>query len=98
MMDIEEKTKVIYGDQNIIDDTVKLISLAKKTICACMDFDAPSTFVIPNHPITRVYVDAKARGIQLRFISEITKENIEYCKKLREISDLRHMDAIKGNF
>jgi signal transduction histidine kinase len=34
----------------------------------------------------------------LRYITEITAENISYCKELMKISDLRHMDGIKGNF
>jgi two-component system, OmpR family, sensor histidine kinase VicK len=63
-----------------------------------MDSDAPSTFIIPDHPITKVFTEAKARGIQLRFISEITKENIAYCKKLMELADLHHLDEVKGNF
>ena len=63
-----------------------------------MDPDAPSTFVIPNHPITKVFTEAKARGIQIRFISEINKENIQYCKELMAVADLRHMDEVKGNF
>lgn len=96
--DIEETTEVIYGEENIIKDTIELIPSAKKCIDACMDSDAPSTFVIPNHPITEVFTEAKARGIPIRFISEIKKENIEYCKKLMKICDLRHMDEVKGNF
>lgn len=96
--DIEEKTEVIYGEENIIRDTIELIPSAKKCIDACMDPDAPSTFVIPNHPITKVFVEAKARGIQIRFISEIRKENIEYCKKLMAVANLRHLDEVKGNF
>lgn len=96
--DVEEKTEVIYGEQNIIKDTIELIPSAKKCIDACMDPDAPSTFVIPNHPITKVFTEAKARGIQIRFISEINKENIQYCKELMAVADLRHMDEVKGNF
>lgn len=61
MIDIEEETKVIYGEQDIINDTIELIPLAKNCIDSCMDSDAPSTFVIPNHPITKVFTDAKAR-------------------------------------
>jgi hypothetical protein len=65
---------------------------------ACMDSVAPSTFVIPNHPITQVFRETKERGIRLRFIAEITKDNIGYCKELMKISELRHLDEVKGNF
>jgi two-component system, OmpR family, sensor histidine kinase VicK len=40
----------------------------------------------------------KDRGIKLRFITEITKDNIHYCKELMKVSDLHHLDGVKGNF
>jgi two-component system sensor histidine kinase VicK len=33
-----------------------------------------------------------------RYIIEITKENIDYCKELMKICELRHLDNLKGNF
>lgn len=33
-----------------------------------------------------------------RYIIEVTKENIDYCKVLMNTFDLRHLDNIKGNF
>jgi two-component system, OmpR family, sensor histidine kinase VicK len=42
---------------------------------------------------------AKRRGVAIRYITEITKTNIRYCKELMSIVDeLRHLDAVKGNF
>lgn len=98
LQDVEEKTEVIYGVENIINDTVERISAAKECIDACMDSSAPSTFVIPNHPITQVFRGSKRRGIRIRFIAEVTKDNIGHCKELMEISELRHLDEVKGNF
>jgi hypothetical protein len=40
----------------------------------------------------------KKRGVQIRFIAEITKENIPYCKELMKVVELRHLDEVKGNF
>ncbi|HXX96992.1 MAG TPA: ATP-binding protein, partial [Candidatus Bathyarchaeia archaeon] len=36
--------------------------------------------------------------VKLRYITEITTENISYCKELMKIADVRHLDGIKGNF
>ena len=33
-----------------------------------------------------------------RYIIEVTKENIDYCKELMKIFDLRHLDDLTGNF
>jgi two-component system sensor histidine kinase VicK len=40
----------------------------------------------------------KRRGVKLRYVTEITRENISYCKELMKISEVRHTDGIKGNF
>ncbi len=33
-----------------------------------------------------------------RFITEITKDNMDHCKELMNLGELRHLDGIKGNF
>ncbi len=38
------------------------------------------------------------KGIKIRYITEITKENLSYCKRLQEISKLRHIDKLAFNF
>jgi hypothetical protein len=49
-------------------------------------------------PVWTAYSALKDRGIRLRFITEITKDNISYCKELMKTAELRHLDGIKGNF
>ncbi|MGB6526830.1 MAG: ATP-binding protein, partial [Candidatus Nitrosopolaris sp.] len=41
---------------------------------------------------------AKVRGARVRFITEITKENISYTKTFVQSVELRHLDGVKGNF
>jgi two-component system sensor histidine kinase VicK len=95
---VEEKTEVIYGAENIIDCALKIMSILKKSVDNCTNSNGPSMFVIPNHPITKAYKDLNERGIRIRFISEVTRENIGYCKELMKICELRHLDEVKGNF
>jgi hypothetical protein len=40
----------------------------------------------------------KERGVKLRYVTEITAENLEYCKEMLKFSEIRHLDGIKGNF
>src|SRR5437867_2884748 len=50
-------------------------------------------------PIKKAFLDAKGRGVHLRYLTEITKDNLSYCKQLLQIvHDLRHLNGIKGNF
>ena len=95
---VEEKTEVIYGDENIIDSTLKLFSAARSTLNNCLDSSGPSMDVIPGHPITRAHYEMKERGVRIRYITEITKENVNYCKELMNFSEVRHLDEVKGNF
>jgi two-component system sensor histidine kinase VicK len=73
-------------------------SVLKKSLDICNDSNGPSMFVIPNHPITNACRELKERGIRLRFIAEITKNNIGYCRELMKLCELRHLDEVKGNF
>jgi two-component system, OmpR family, sensor histidine kinase VicK len=50
-------------------------------------------------PIRTAFLDAKRRNVNIRYLTEITKDNISYCKQLLSIiNDLRHLEGIKGNF
>ena len=40
----------------------------------------------------------KNRGVKLRYVLEITRDNLEYCKEMLEFSEIRHLEGMKGNF
>ena len=40
----------------------------------------------------------KKKGIKSRCVTEVTPENIVYCKKIQGICDLRHLDGVRTNF
>jgi signal transduction histidine kinase len=63
----------------------------------CVDRNAPSV-ILTTEPIRQAYLDLKRRGIKIRLITEIMRENIEYCRQMMEIAEVRHMDGISGNF
>ncbi|HKG40533.1 MAG TPA: hypothetical protein VKA98_00165 [Nitrososphaeraceae archaeon] len=49
--------------------------------------------------IRKAILASKNKGIRQRYIIEITKENIQYCKELMLlVDDLRHSDRIEANF
>jgi two-component system, OmpR family, sensor histidine kinase VicK len=42
--------------------------------------------------------DILSRGAKIRCITEVTAENIQYCKELLNlVSELRHLDGFKGD-
>lgn len=62
----------------------------------CFDHSAPS-IVVEIEEYRNGYQDIRRRGGKIRAFTEITKNNIHYCKELRELVDeLRHLDGVKG--
>ena len=67
-------------------------------IDACVDYTRPS-LAVDILVLKKAFLDAKNKGVKLRYVTEITNENIHYCKQLLTMVDeLRHLDGIKGNF
>ncbi len=90
--------KIIYGEKNILNTVIQEMYKTKEKIDNCIDSNGPS-LVVTNELIKIALIELKNRKIKLRFITEITKDNIEYCKELIFIIDeIRHLDGIKGNF
>jgi two-component system, OmpR family, sensor histidine kinase VicK len=70
---------------------------ARKKIDMCVDATAP-TVGIKLEILKEAKIKAKKKGVRIRYITEITKDNISYCRELAEIVELRHLDNIQGNF
>jgi two-component system sensor histidine kinase VicK len=93
-----EKTEIFHGTDNVIAAIIQFSSRTKSRIEACVDNTRPS-LAIRIEQLNKSFMNAKNRGVRLRCITEINKENISYCKELLEIvNELRHLDGIKGNF
>ena len=94
-----EKTEVLYGVDNAINVLIRIASGAKTMLYACIDSSGPAIDMGEIEPIRKTILDAKNRGVKLRYVTEITKDNIHYWKELMKIIDeLRHLKGVKGNF
>ncbi|MGB6675027.1 MAG: histidine kinase dimerization/phospho-acceptor domain-containing protein, partial [Candidatus Nitrosopolaris sp.] len=93
-----ERTEVLYGTENVINEELRFFSKTKSRIDTCMDHTRPS-LAIGIESIKWSFLDAKKRGVRLRYLTEITNANISYCKELMPLLyELRHLDGVKGNF
>lgn len=81
-----------------MDRVLHFLHETNNIVDACVDYTRPSLAI--NIPVLRkVFLNAKKRGVRLRYVTEITEDNISYCKQLlRMVYELRHLDGIKGNF
>ena len=83
------ETAVSYG--------IRFLENVSKRLDICVDKNGPS-LIVKSDIYKSNYIKARNRGAKIRFITEITKDNIQYCKKLGEIvSELRHLDGVKGS-
>ncbi len=72
------------------------MSTVKKKMDLCYDANAPS-IVVDLQDYGNGYLGVRARGGKIRVITEINKDNLQYCKRLMEIVDeLRHLGGVKG--
>ena len=78
---------------------MQFLSQTNNKIDACVDYTRPS-LAIDFLALKNAFLNAKKRGVKLRYVTEITKDNISYCKQLLKIMvyELRHLDGMKGNF
>jgi two-component system sensor histidine kinase VicK len=91
-------TQIIHGEQNVVNTLLQIISNAKYKIDTCVDYTRPYLAIHINQ-LREVFLNAKKRGIKVRYLTEINKENLYYCKQLSTMVDeLRHLGGIKGNF
>jgi two-component system, OmpR family, sensor histidine kinase VicK len=95
----QERTEVVHGIDNVINTVLEFLSQTNNKIDACVDYTRPS-LAIDFLALKNAFVNAKKRGVRLRYVTEITKDNISYCKQLLTtmVYELRHLEGMKGNF
>jgi len=91
------KTEVLYGEEKAIEVTVQSFDRAMIGCDVCGNRAAPRV-ILEVDPLKDALARAKKRGLRLRYIMEITNDNISYCRELAKIVELRHFDGLKGNF
>ena len=91
-----EKTEIWNDEEKAMNGLAQVMSNVKRNADVCGDSLSPS-FSMGVDQIKKGYIDFKKRGVKIRFITEITKDNISYCKELMQYVELRHLKDIKGN-
>jgi two-component system, OmpR family, sensor histidine kinase VicK len=91
-------TRVFSGVETVINTLTKLFDQTNNVVYICVDQTRP-ILTLDTERLKEAFIRAKKRGVKLRYITEITEDNLTYCKQLLTMVDeLRHLDGIKGNF
>lgn len=92
-----ENTEFFYGAEATTSAILEWMSRLGK-MDAVVDPTAPSV-AMGLEPLRNAYISAKKRGVKIRWVTEITKDNVRYCKEAMNLEiEIRHLDGIKGNF
>ena len=88
---------VLHGSENVMNTIIQF--LYKSTIIdSCGDAKAPK-LIIEAEEFRKLLFDAKKSNRKVRYITDISKNNLKYCKQLMDYFDeIRHIDGLKANF
>jgi two-component system, OmpR family, sensor histidine kinase VicK len=92
-----EKTLVLHGFEKTTEAIIRFLYSAEESMNICADNTWPSV-AMGVEVFKKGLYELKKRNIKSRFVTDITKDNIKYCKELMQISELRHLDGVRGNF
>ena len=96
---VEEKTDVLDGAENILKFTLDRLEATQENLDGCYDYLGPSR-IVKIEAIMQACMGLGERGVRVRYLTDIRKENLSYCKEILKIKhlEMRHMDRVKGNF
>jgi len=90
------KSEILYGVEKAVGRGIYFMSNVKQRMDIFFDHRAPS-IVVDVREYRDGYIEIRRRGGKIRAFTEITKDNVKYCKELIKIVDeLRHLDGVKG--
>ncbi|MGA9153872.1 MAG: hypothetical protein WBZ36_25105, partial [Candidatus Nitrosopolaris sp.] len=75
------RSEVLHGTQNVMAAEVQFFSKAQTRADTYMNYTRPQ-LAIGLDQIRKAFLQTKHKGIYLRYITEITKQNLSYCKEL----------------
>ncbi len=77
---------------------LKFIGRAKTKIDSIISYTAPSVIIETDAIREKRKEAVSQRDLKLRYVTEITRDNIDYVRQMLTFSEIRHLDGMRGNF
>jgi len=71
-------TEIVHGSDKVVNSLLQIMQKAQR-INICVDNTRPS-LAREFKEIRDAFIDAKSRGVTIRYITEITENNVSYAK------------------
>ena len=91
----QEKAQVIGDGRQTEANITDIIYNARKFLNISGDSTLPK-FIL-SETTRNALEQAKRTGVRIRCITEITKDNLSYCKELMKFTEIRHLNKFVGN-
>jgi sugar-specific transcriptional regulator TrmB len=95
MIDPSELSGSFKGRNNLYQHLESMIKAADKSVTIVTTKEG---IVRKSDSLRRALYRAKEKGVKIKIIAPITKENSEAAKKLSEYGEVRHTDSSVGRF
>lgn len=90
-----QKTVVLEGVGSITEALKGLYSRVRNR-CDGYEITSGIPLMTQSNKIKELLINLRKRGVRIRQITEITKDNVIYCKQAMEIVELRHLEHVRG--
>ena len=90
-----ERTEMLIGAEVTTKQAWEFFSNVSRKVDGCASSAAtPIVMTVFND----AYKNMKKRGIKIRSVTDITKDNLNYCKELMQYAEVRHINHLIANF
>ena len=90
-----EQTEVLIGAEVTTKRMSEFFSNVSNKLDVCANSATPS---IAMTIFRDAYENMKSRGIKIRWVTDITKDNLMHCKDLMQYAEVRHINSLNENF
>jgi signal transduction histidine kinase len=90
-----EKTEILIGHEVTTKQAWEFFSTNSKKFDVCA---SSATTPIAMTIFRDAYEDMKSRGTKIRWVTDITKDNLTHCKDLMQYAEVRHINYLNENF
>ncbi len=93
-----EKTEILFGQHDVLEKWKQCAFNTRNEINIYAD-SGKSLETLGFKNYLEILRSLKGKGVKIRYITEISKSNLQFCKLLMNvISEFRHLDGINGAF
>ncbi len=94
---MDENIQSLYGNDEILKSTLEILDSTRETIEGCIGKEEVEMHV-SHETLWNALTALKHKGVKIRIVTQVTSDDLEFCKKFTEAGELKHLDGIQSSF